>query len=67
MDYATLRLTIAADGSVTARLAAPDGVAPYDLAVIADDLADAINAGGLTALRDRIKQIERERHRERPG
>ena len=64
MNYATLQLTMDIDGKVTARLAGPNGNVPYDLAVIADDLADALNAGGLNGLRERLRQIERECHRE---
>lgn len=38
----------------------PHGNAPYDLAVIADDLADALNRDGLDGLRLRLGEIERE-------
>ncbi len=66
MDFATLQLTIGSDGKVTACLVALHGNAPYDLAVIADDLADALNGGGLDGLRLRLGEIEREL-RERPS
>ncbi|MBU6374087.1 MAG: hypothetical protein KJS97_15285 [Alphaproteobacteria bacterium] len=43
MDHATIKLTIGPDGRVTACLANTESATPYDLVVIADDLADAIN------------------------
>lgn len=65
MDYATLRLTITPEGAVSAQLINQGGSAPYDLAVIADDIADALNAGGLEGSLTRLRQIEAEVRQER--
>ncbi len=57
MDYATIRLSNGPDGKVTACVAASEIPAPYDLAVIADEVADALSRGGIDMLHERLGQI----------
>ncbi len=52
---------------MSAQLINGGGTAPYDLAVLADDIADALNASGIEGVLTRLREIEAEVRQERRG